>query len=345
MRLAAVAARAPSRVVTNAEVLSLIAELSTSFDGDLDSTLQWIGAALHRSGARRRHWLHGDESPLALTRAAFDDALEEAGWDRAEIDLLVFAGIDRGFIEPANAYFVANALDLGDVECFDVSDACNGFSRSLQIVEALLDGQRYRRVAIVTAEFGMAPGGAVFPSMFALDTPEQVTWSFPSYTIGEATAVALLSPEGPAWEFRNRSRPDLADLCTIPVQGYERWAPKSARVGAAGLYRFASFGADMEDVARTEIGKMFDDMSISADTVRAVFVHTAAARPWIEAAEERGVEELLVNPYAEYGNVASASIPLGLALAMRSGRVEPGDEVAACVGSAGMAFSVYRWTL
>ncbi len=101
----------------------------------------------------------------------------------------------------------------------------------------------------------------------------------------------------------------------------------------------------MEHVARLEIGKMFDDMDISEDMVRAIFVHTAAARPWLEAAEERGVAGLLVNPYSEYGNVASASIPLGMALAREEGRVTEGDPVAACVGSAGMAFSVYRWTM
>lgn len=345
MRLAGVAARAPSRVVSNEEVLGHIAERSTSFAGDLDATLTWVGTALHRSGARRRHWLDGDESPLELTRQAFEDALGQASWARAELDLLIFAGIDRGFIEPANAYFVANALELGDIECFDVSDACNGFSRSLQIAEAFLAAGRYRRIAIVTTEFGMADGGAVYPGMFSLERPEQLTWAFPSFTIGEAAAITLVAPDGGPWEFRNRSRPDLAELCTIPVAGYERWAPGSTRVGAAGLYRFASFGAEMEQAARVEIGKMFDDMGINANTVQAVFVHTAAARPWIEAAEERGVAELVINPYSEYGNVASASIPLGIAEAIPAGRVSPGDPVAACVGSAGMAFSVYRWTL
>lgn len=345
MKLAAVGAGAPSRVLSNDEVVDLIREHSIDFEGDLDAALRRVRTALIRSGAERRRWLAPGESPLDILGRAFTDALGRSGWNPNELDLLIYAGIDRGFIEPANAYFVADALSLGDIECFDIADACNGFSRSLQVAEALLTTRRYRRIAVVTAEFGMAAGGAVYPGLFSLQGPEQLEWAFPSFTIGEVAAVTLLSDEDGSWEFRNRSRPDLADLCTIPVHGFERWAPESARVGVAGLYQFASFGSEMEEVARLEIGKMFDDMNITKDTVRAVFVHTAAARPWLDAAEDRDVESLLVNPYSEYGNVASASIPLGIALALEAGRVAEGDPVAACVGSAGMAFSVYRWTL
>jgi 3-oxoacyl-[acyl-carrier-protein] synthase III len=344
MKLDAVTAAVPSRLVTNDEVVGLLLRHSRPvFNGNLHEAAESVAFLLERSGAKRRYWLGSGESPLDLVQRAFDEALDSAGCERGEIDLLIFAGIDRGFIEPGNAYFVAAALGLDRVECFDISDACHGFSRSVNIVDALLRTGRYRRAVVVNAEFGMSEGGAVYPGLYTLRHETDLEWAFPAYTIGEVATVTILSAGGGEWDFRFASRPDLAELCTIPVAGYDRWVPPGSKAGAAGLYQFSSFGGEMEEVAWEEIAKLFAGIDING--VDAIFVHTAAARPWMVAAAERGLVDVLHNPYAEYGNVASAAIPLGVALAWGDGRIGRGDTLVACVGSAGMAFSVYRWSL
>lgn len=344
MRLDAVAAAIPARPVTNDEVVGLVVRHSRGeFMDDLDATADRIAYLLDRSGAKHRRWLAAGESPLDLVEQAFLEALGSAGCSRDEIDLLVFAGIDRGFIEPGNAYFVANALGLDRVECFDISDACHGFSRALNVVEALLRTERYRRAVIVNAEFGMTEGGAVYPGMYTLQREADLEWAFPALTIGEVATVTIVSGGGAEWDFRFASRPDLAELCTIPVAGFDRWVPPGSKAGAAGPYRFSSFGGEMERVAAVELVKLVVDIDL--DQADAIFVHTATARPWAAAAAERGLLDVLHNPYPEYGNVASAAIPLGVALAWRDGRIDRGDSLMACVGSAGMAFSVYRWSL
>lgn len=346
MRLEAVGRAVPSRHVSNDDVVQLIAEHSQgTFTGDLDATLDRVGWLLSMSGARERRWLSGGEEPLDLVASAASRALDAASCDANEIDLLIYSSVDRGFIEPANAYFVAAALGLDRVECFDIADACNGFTRALHVIDALFQKGDYRRALVINAEFGMMEGGVLYPGLFGLQHERDLEWSFPAFTIGEAATAAVVSAAPGDWIFRHSSRPDLAELCTIPVEGYERWVPAGSRAGVAGLYRFSAFGAEMEAVARTEIGKLFDTMDITADNTKAIFVHTASASPWRQAAEERGVAKLLFNPYSDYGNVVSASIPLGISLASERGHVERGDAVAAVVGSAGMAFSVYRWVL
>ena len=45
--------------------------------------------------------------------------------------------------------------------------------------------------------------------------------TFPMYTIGEATTATVLVPSDDEWTFEFRAKPELADLCTIPIEGFE----------------------------------------------------------------------------------------------------------------------------
>ena len=96
---------------------------------------------------------------------------------------------------------------------------------------------------IVAAEFGMWQDGAVYPELFHLRSAAELAWTFPAYTFGEAaTATVLSSDDAAEWEFHFRSRAELADLCTVPLDGFERYAWPGERMVAtacAGLLRTA----------------------------------------------------------------------------------------------------------
>ena len=134
MRIAAVTAVLPARKVTNADLLGLIREHSReTCAGDLGELVERIERLLVRSGAESRFWCGPGERPLDLAVRAVADALTAAGMRPSDVDLLVYASIDRGFVEPAAAYFVAAAAGMHRVHCFDVGDACNGWSRAAQV--------------------------------------------------------------------------------------------------------------------------------------------------------------------------------------------------------------------
>jgi acyl-CoA:acyl-CoA alkyltransferase len=346
MRLSSVRLAVPSRKVTNEDILELIRTNSQdSFSGDLERTLAQIQKLLEYSGAACRFWLDDGQSPMELISAAATQALIAARLDASEIDLVISAGVDRGCLEPANAYFIADSLGMKRVACFDVLDACNGWSRAVQLVDALFRVGTHRRVLVINAEFPMFTGGPIYPALFRLRSRDELTWSFAGYTMGEGATVSVLTREpNDEWEFHFSSRPDLADLCSLPIDGYRRYCGPSPRVGRNGVNRFASYSTEMFSAANAEVSTLFRGLSVPLDAIRTIIPHAATRRLWDEGAEALGVRDRLYHIYPRLGNLVSASIPAGIAMAVDEGRIQRGDRVVSCVESAGMSYSVCSFT-
>ena len=335
----------PSRSVSNEAVLGLIREHSLGlFAGNLDATLERISALLLRSGAEWRHWLDADETPIELTSRAVDEVLDDADCGKDEIELLVYTGVDRGFLDPANAYFIAQALGMDRVHCFDVVDACNGWSRALQLTYALFRTGVYKRALLVASEFPMFDGGPVYPGLFKLRTRDEVSRSFAGFTLGEAAAAAVVSHDPDrVWEFRFSSRPDLAHLCTLPLPGYQRYSINSDRDAPNGVFRFASYGGRMFATARREITTLVGQLTVPLAEVTGIVTHAATARDWDEGRRSLGIGAPLYNVYPRCGNLAAASIPAGLAFAVAEDHIHRGDRLLCVTGSAGMSFAAYSF--
>jgi 3-oxoacyl-[acyl-carrier-protein] synthase III len=345
MRIDAAAVVLPSRELSNDDVVALIREHSLDlFPGDLEPTLKQIAALLRRSGARSRYWLGAEETPIGLISRAAEAALDEARCDRAQIELLVYTGVDRGFLDPAMAYFVADGLGMARVHCFDVVDACNGWSRALQLTQALFESGTYSRAMLIAGEFPMFEGGAVYPDLFRLRSIDEVARSFAGYTLGEAaTAVVLSHDPGSAWQFRFSSRADLAHLCTVPLPGYDRYATNGSQPAANGVGQFVSHGAAMFSAAKSELTSLVRQLTVPLEEVAAIVPHAATSWEWEQGVRALGLDAPLLNVYPRFGNLVAASIPAGIACAVADHDIARGDRILCLSASAGMSFSAYSF--
>lgn len=335
----------PTRVVSNEDIVEMIrAHSAAPFTGDLERTLARIGELLVLSGSGNRRWTAPGERPIDLISTAVHRALAGAGVDKEQVDLLIYVGVGKGFLEPAQSYMLAHALGMDRVECFDVLDACMSWTRAMQISESFLASGRYRRILVVNGEFNLREGGVGYPANFALASAEQLQWTFPTYTIGEAATATLLvaDPTNP-WRWGFRSRPDLADLCTIPTPGFERYSGDSPRTGRNGELRFTSYGADLHRSALDPLRELFTEVVGSTAEIKRVFPHASSKRAWDHFGETFDIADKLFHVYPEYGNLVSASVPAGVALAAAEGALQRGDKVAGWVGSAGMSFAAYTF--
>ena len=359
MRIAGIAATFPSRVVSNDDILAMIAaESRRSFHGDLEASkaLQRIRQLLHLSGIKYRRWSAPDETPIQLLEQAILAALAEGGCGPADIDLLVYTGVGGGFREPGNSYMVAHALGMSHTQCFDLNDACNSWSRALQVVyQAFKAEGSVTRALVVNAEFNMYPGGPGVPDLFRLRHAGDIDSCFPAYTIGEAaTATLLVEDPTREWEFHFASRTDLADLCVIPERNYQGYCViglegqrdiSGERIGRNGAYRFTSFGSELSAHGMNAAIDVFRQLTVERGSIRKIFPHASSKRDWDTGADVLGVKSLLFHIYPDYGNVVSASVPAGIALAKEKGEVRRGDRLVTWVGSAGMSFSACSFLL
>lgn len=345
MQIASIAAVLPSRKVSNDDVLDMIrAHSAPGFDGDLDETLRQINFWLAYSGSNCRRWSEPDERPIDLLCKAANQALDEAGLTRESIDVVIYTGVGRGFLEPAGAYHAAAALGLHRAQCFDVLDACMSWTRTLQIINGLFSSGACRTALVVNAEFNLRPTGSVFPDVFTLHSPDDVNSTFPAFTLGEATTATVFTAESnEPWSFEFSSRPDLADLCNVPMPGYADYCLPSEKIAKNGVQRFTSFGFELHEVGRAEAMDVYERLDVPKSEATAVFTHASSRRYWHDMATAVGMQDLVCHTYQDTGNIVSASVPTAIAIAVEEGRLKRGDRAIGWVGSAGMSFSSFSF--
>ncbi|MEU9621310.1 3-oxoacyl-[acyl-carrier-protein] synthase III C-terminal domain-containing protein [Streptomyces sp. NPDC088251] len=347
MKLRSVVTELPSREVTNSDVTRLIHQHSTGhFTGDLDRTVHKIAAFLRYSGSVTRYWLDTGERPIDLLRTAANSALAKAGITAGGIDVLIYTGVSRGFLEPAGAYHSAAAIGLDNAQCFDILDACMSWTRAVQLADALFRTGEYRTAMVVNAEFNLRPGGPVYPRAFQLESVEDLQSTLPAFTLGEAaTATVLTAEDAEPWRFRFVSRPDLAPLCNVTLEGYEGYCDPSDKIAHNGVGTFTSFGFDMHAAGKPEADKVFEQLDPPIDEVAALFTHASSKREWQAGADRLGLGAVIHHIYDRMGNVVSASVPAAIDSAIEAGRLRPGQRAVGWVGSAGMSFGAFTFVL
>ncbi len=347
MKIESIKAAFPSRKVTNQDILDLVRTNSAStFDGDLNRAIKRIHHYLTLSGAEDRFWLNAGEKPIDFILAASRDALSEAGYDPKDIELLVYVGVDRGFQEPGNSYFIANALSMNSAHCFDILDACMSWSRALQMIHALFSTGDYKRAMIVNGEFNQThPDGPAYPRTFSIKGAEDIEWKWPGYTVGEAATATILSfDRDRKWTFCFSSKNNLAGLCNIPLKGFEGYSQPAQFIGQNDPNCFTSFGSEMHKAGTPEVIDVYRKLVLPTHEIKAIFPHTSSKKAWDDAADVLGVRHLLYHIYPRYGNLVSASVPSAIALAVAEGHVTRDDHVVGWVGSAGMSFAAYSFS-
>jgi 3-oxoacyl-[acyl-carrier-protein] synthase-3 len=323
--IAGVGSYAPARIVTNDELSKTV-----------DTSDEWIRT---RSGIRERRIAAPGEATSDLAVQAAKAALADAKVTAADIDLLIVATASPDTPLPSTACYVQHKLGVpAHSTCFDIAAACSGFLYALEIAYGQLLTNRYKRALIIGSEklstvtdwtdrttcvlFGDAAGAAV---LHKVDQPD----------------VGILGSDlGADGEF--------ADNLYIEAGGSVRPADAKSVADRAHCIRmngrevFKSAVRVMETVAR----EMMEQHHLTPDQINLVIPHQANIRI-IEALAANlkvPMERVYVN-LDRYGNTSSASIPLALDEARRSGRIKPGDLTLLVAFGAGLTYgsTLIRW--
>lgn len=295
----------PARRVSNDE---LAAELAAK---GIETSDEWI---VSRSGISARHYAAAGQNSSDLAVEAAHRALEMAGKSAAEIDMVIVASSTPDFQGsfPSTACIVQQKLGmLNGSAAFDVQAVCSGFVYALATADAFIKSGMHRTVLVIGAE--------VFSRI--LNFEDRTTCVL--FGDGAGAVVLTASQEPGILASKLHADGTHADILSIP--------PNPAGSAASGGFLhmdgqavFKLAVTVLEEVA-TEV---LDAARMQASEVDWLIPHQANIRIMKSTAKKLGLPiERMVVTVDEHGNTSAASIPLALDLAVRDGRVKPGDNV------------------
>jgi acyl-CoA:acyl-CoA alkyltransferase len=313
-RLAAVGAYLPETVRTSAEIESLVAQAS-------DGYVPTPGIVEAMTGIRSRRVAADDQQCSDLAAHAARDALQRAGVDPGDVDLLIFASAGQDLIEPATSAITGSKLGL-HCPTFDVKNACNSLLNGIDVASALIAAGRYETTLVVTGEI---PSRCV---RWRVTNREDFRLCFAGYTFGDAGAAVLLRACDTGRGFVH------GEFLTKP----EHWAIGTLAGGGSMHPRgdehtyFRGDGAQLADafagLGTTVLDRALASMETDLDAWDVVLVHQVTVpmhRAFLHATGIESARTLLL--VDELGNCASASMALQLHRAFETGRLGAGASV------------------
>ena len=332
--------------MTNDDVFRIIEEASPNVSKvTIKIYNRIIRSLLKEAGSRVRYLRDQEKGEKAVDFivSAMKESLDKANLTKDDIDLLIYCGVGKGFLEPANAYFYANYMGMR-TNCYDICDACMSWIRALETAYTMTKMGRYKNVMIVNGEFNAYEHG--LPENFKINKIRQAEYSFPTYTIGEAASATIVSASEDEWSFNFKSFPDYSNLCSIPLEGYKDYVHYDKRHNLNGIYKFVSFGATMFRLAEKHLPKLLhDSLGADVDKIDIYIPHAASDIAYLQASKNNGIPDgkMFGEVFPSYGNLVSASVPVGLSMAKEQGKLKRGDDVVLCPASAGMVFACVRF--
>ena len=291
----------PPKRVTNAELAAQLAA-----DG-VETSDQWI---VERTGIRARHFAEPDVTSSDLGVQAARRALEAAGRQASDIDLIIVATSTPDMVFPSSAAILQHKLGIAGCPAFDVQAVCSGFVYALTVADAMIRTGSASKALVIGAE--------VFSRI--LDFKDRTT----CVLFGDgAGAVVLEASETPgilATDLHADGK-HVGILC-VPgtVSGGKVLGDPLLKMDGQAVFKLAV--GVLEQSARATLAKAG---RTEAD-IDWLIPHQANIRIMQGTAKKLKLPlEKLVVTVDEHGNTSAASIPLALDAAVRNGQVKKGD--------------------
>jgi 3-oxoacyl-[acyl-carrier-protein] synthase-3 len=291
----------PPRRLTNAD---LAAELAAR---GVETSDEWI---VERTGIRARHFVGPDMSSSDLALQASLNALQAAGLQAADIDLIIVATSTPDMVFPSTATILQHKLGIAGCPAFDVQAVCSGFVYALTVADSL--------IKTGTASKALVIGAEVFSRI--LDFNDRTTCVLFGDGAGAVVLEASDTPGILATDLHADGK-HVGILC-VPgtVSGGQILGDPLLKMDGQAVFKLAV--GVLEDAARATLAKA----GLKDTDIDWLIPHQANIRIMQSTAKKLKLPlSKLVVTVDQHGNTSAASIPLALDASVRSGQVQKGD--------------------
>ncbi len=286
----------PEREVTNAELTKTV-----------DTTDEWI---VERTGIRSRFIAGEGESTATLARDAARRALEHAGVEAGEIDLIILATATPDQTFPSSATKVQAMLGIPDCIAFDVHAVCTGFLYAVTVADSMIRSGSADKALVIGAE--------TFSRI--LDWEDRGT----CVLFGDGAGALVLAAENDSERgiLATKLHADGRHNDLLYVDGGPATTGTVGKLRMKGREVFRHAVVNLAEV----MGEVLEAAGLTADEVDWVVPHQANARILDATARKLGLPpEKVVVTVDRHANTSAASVPLALDTAVKDGRIKRGD--------------------
>jgi len=284
----------PEKILTNADLEKMV-----------DTTDEWI---VSRTGIKRRHIAAVNENAATMADTAGRRALEAAGLDPSDIDMLIVTSTTPQLVFPSTACILQSRYGIAGCPAFDLNaSACAGFMYGLSIADQYIKTGTIKNALIIGSEI----------------MSRIIDWNDRSTCVlfGDGAGAVVLGPSKEPGILSTHLHADGThkDVLYLPLATSQSPTFETVKMMGNQLFRLAV----------TILGDLFDETleanHLQKSDVDWLIPHQANIRI-IEAMAKK--LQLPLNRVAitlsEQGNTSSASIPLALDQAVRDGRIKRG---------------------
>jgi len=295
--VAGVGSALPKRKVTNDELAATV-----------DTTDEWI---VERTGIRSRYIAGEGETTGSLALEAARGAIEHAGVDALDIDLIVLATATPDQTFPSTATKVQAALGINDCIAFDVHAVCTGFLYALSVADSMLRSGNASKALVIGAE--------TFSRI--LDWEDRAT----CVLFGDgAGALVLSAEETDSGILATKLHADGRHNDLLFVDGGPSTTGTVGKLRMKGREVFRHAVVNLADV----MNEVLEAAGLNSADVDWVVPHQANARILDATARKLGLPaEKVVVTVDQHANTSAASVPLAFDTAVKDGRIKRGDLV------------------
>ncbi len=287
----------PKRVMTNDDLTRLV-----------DTSDEWI---VERTGIRARHIAGEGETTRSLAVAASKAALDHAGINASDIDLIILATSTPDNTFPATATLVQADLGILQGAAFDVQAVCSGFIYALTTADAMIKAGQAHHVLVI--------GSETFSRI--LDWTDRAT----CVLFGDgAGAFVLSASETQDGIMASKLRSDGRYCNKLYVDGGPSTTQTVGHLRMEGREVFKHAVVNMAEV----MAQVLAEVGLKAADIDWIVPHQANRRILDSTARKLGIaEERVVITLDRHGNTSAASIPLAFDVAVKDGRIRRGQLV------------------
>jgi 3-oxoacyl-[acyl-carrier-protein] synthase III len=289
----------PAKTVTNYDLEKLV---ETSHD--------WI---VSRSGIHERHFAAENELTSDLALQASLKAIEAAGIQANDIDLIIVATTTPDQIFPSTACILQDKLGItSGVPAFDMQAVCGGFVYAMNTADMYIRAGQAKTVLVVGAE--------VLSRI--LDKNDRTTFVL----FGDGAGAVVMQASETAGIIAAKLHADGSQRGMLKAEGNIRngmiQGDPFIKMDGQAVFKFA-----VNKLSHV-VEELLEENKLSDSIIDWLVPHQANIRIMEATAKKLGLSmDNVVVTVAKHGNTSAASIPLALDVAVRDGRIQAGQHV------------------